>query len=532
MTNLVITGFMGTGKTTVGQEVARRLGWDFIDMDQVIEERAGKSITSIFAEDGEIAFREMEAQVCQELSTMRQSTSTVIATGGGTLVNPQNRKLMLENSTVVCLTCETGEILHRLNTNVPPTRPLLAVDNPYAEIEKLRHTRQAAYDAIPWQVDTTGLSIGEITAQVSTLADLQTLQIQTGQEEYPIYVGQGILTYLGGLLTASGIPRESRIAVVSNPTVAALYREPVLQSLRQVGFQPCSCTIPDGEAYKTLDNVARLYDQFLEMGLDRSGTVLALGGGVTGDMAGFAAATFMRGVRFIQVPTTLLAMVDASIGGKTGVDLPQGKNLVGAFKQPELVFVDTGVLATLPVEEIRSGMAEVIKHGILDDNGLFDMLQSGQLSPEGLSPQIVAQAIEVKAKVVSQDPLEQGLRITLNLGHTVGHALESLSNYQLRHGEGVAIGLVAATRIAVALGYAEIELVQQIVTTLEAWGLPTQCPPFSAEEIMAAMAHDKKHQGKHLRWVLPCDIGEVKVTNDVPRDVVEAVLCKLGARKA
>jgi 3-dehydroquinate synthase len=261
--------------------------------------------------------------------------------------------------------------------------------------------------------------------------------------------------------------------------------------------------------------------------LDRSGAVLSLGGGVTGDIAGFAAASFMRGVRFAQAPTTLLAMVDASVGGKTGVDLPQGKNLVGAFKQPAMVLIDPAVLATLDAAEIRSGMAETIKHGVIGAPDLFAELEANPQSP--LSAAQLARSLRVKIETVEEDPFEQGRRAVLNLGHTVGHGLEKLSGFSLRHGEAVSIGMAAAARIAAELGQADPSLADRIEAALAAWELPVRCPPFDADEIWKAMAHDKKKRGRGLRWVLPRAIGEVEITEDVPPGVVKSSLSSLGA---
>jgi 3-dehydroquinate synthase len=284
-----------------------------------------------------------------------------------------------------------------------------------------------------------------------------------------------------------------------------------------------------------LDTVAFLYDRFLSIGLDRSSAVLSLGGGVTGDIAGFAAASYMRGVRFVQLPTTLLAMIDASVGGKTGVDLPQGKNLVGAFKQPELVLIDPTVLQSLSVDEFRSGMAEVIKHGTIGAPDLFDALaDSGPqtTSSEGrvLDSGQIARALQVKIDVVEQDPFETGRRAVLNLGHTVGHALERLSGFSLRHGEAVAIGMVAAAFIAEKLGRAQPELPRRIEAALRNWNLPVRCPPYEIGAILHAMAHDKKQSHDGLRWVLPHEIGDVRIVKDVPLSLVESVLHEMGGR--
>jgi len=567
--NLILTGFMGTGKTAVGQAVARRLGRPFVDMDAEIEARAGKPIPRVFAEDGEAAFRRLETALCEELSTQR---GLVVATGGGALVDPGNRARMMDSGTVVCLTCDVDEILNRVKRERKPNRPLLDVTDLRAEVERLLEVRHEAYQAIPWQVDTTGLSLEAVAARVMQIATApgvilehsQGLLFQHGAESpcytlpvrypgggYAIHIGEGLLAHIGRALRAAGVPEGGHVAIVSNPVVAPLYGAQVEEALRSAGLRPFACAIPDGEQHKTLATVAGLYEQFLAGGLDRSGTVLALGGGVTGDVAGFAAASFMRGVRFVQVPTTLLAMVDASVGGKTGVDLPQGKNLVGAFKQPALVVVDPTVLATLPPEEIRSGLAEVIKDGVIGDPDLFAELEAGvhytqreshSAALRGLESDSaalqglkidnahIARALGVKIEIVEKDPFEGGRRAVLNLGHTVGHALEKLSGFGLRHGEAVGIGIVAAARIAVKLNRADPSLPGRIAALLAAWGLPVQCPPFDADAIWEAMAHDKKRQGRGLRWVLPRAIGAVEITEDVPPHIVNSVLGSMGAR--
>jgi len=526
--NLVLTGFMATGKTRVGREVARRLGRPFVDMDAVIEARAGKSIPSIFADDGEAAFRRMEAELCRELGG---ESGLVIATGGGALIDAANRQAMMRQGMVICLSSDSDEIQRRLSRNDAADRPLLDVPDPQAEIVRLLAERQDAYAAIPWQVDTTRLSVDAVVEEVIRLAGSVTLQVSYPGGAYPIQIGDGLLRHAGGALRATGSVPGDRVAVVSNPEVMPLYGQQVEAALRAAGYRPVSCIIPDGEQYKTLDTVAALYDQLLQGGLDRSSAVVSLGGGVTGDVAGFAAATFMRGVPFVQVPTTLLSMVDASVGGKVGVDLPQGKNLAGVFKQPVLVVIDPKVMATLPDGEVRSGMAEVIKHGIIGAPDLFLELES-RPSTTGFEASVaqLARALSVKIQVVEEDPFEQGRRAVLNLGHTVGHALERLSDFGLRHGEAVAIGMVAAARISAEMGRAEASLPGRIEAALAAWGLPVRCPPFSIEAISEAMIHDKKRRGASLRWILPHSIGHVEVADDVPDPIVFSVLTGMGAR--
>lgn len=526
--NLILTGFMGTGKTSVGRELARRLGRPFVDMDAEIEARAGKPIPHIFAQDGETSFRQMESALCKELSARQ---GLVIATGGGALVDPAIRAQMMSSGTVVCLTCDVEEILRRVTQTGNADRPLLNVADPRAEIERLLEVRRQAYAAIPWQVDTTELSMAEVAESVMALAGAVTLLVCHPGGEYPIHIGHGLLPCTGEVLRGVGVAEGSRVAIVTNPVVAPLYGAQIQEALRSAGFQPFACSIPDGEQHKTLASVAALYEQFLANELDRSGTVLSLGGGVIGDLAGFAATTFMRGLRFVQVPTTLLAMTDASVGGKTGVDLPQGKNLVGAFKQPALVVVDPAVLATLPPEEIRSGMAEVIKHGVIGAPDLFAELETGggDLSSwwEGEGVTRLVRSLRVKIDVVEEDPFERGRRAVLNLGHTVGHGLERLSNFTLRHGEAVSIGMVVAGRLASRLGHAPPTLADRVEASLAIWGLPVRLPPFSPSAIWEAMAHDKKRRGRSLRWVLPRAIGDVFVTDQASRTDVLAVLKSL-----
>jgi len=530
MSNVVITGFMGTGKTTVGREVGRRLNRPFMDMDAEIEARAGKSVGRIFAEDGEGAFRQMEARLCAELSARQ---GLVIASGGGTLVDASNRAQMMANGTVVCLTCSVDEILLRLRQAGNPERPLLQGADPRARIEQLLQARREAYEAIPWQIDATGLEVEAVSARVLEIVNTISLSVRYPGGEYKIHVGHGQLRHIAGLLRASGLPADSLVALVSNPLVGSLYGAALASALQSARFRPFVCSIPDGEQYKTLTTVANLYEQFLAAGLDRSGAVLALGGGITGDVAGFASATFMRGVPVVQLPSTLLAMVDASVGGKTGVDLPQGKNLVGAFKQPSLVLIDLAMLATLPPEELRCGVAEVVKHALIGDADLIAALETGAgnlLLWQGVQGAAwIARALRVKIQIVEQDPFEQGRRAVLNLGHTVGHALETLSGFRLRHGEAVSIGMVAAARIAVELGLADPLLVDRLEAVLVAWGLPVRCPPFDTAAICQALAHDKKRQYRKLRWVLPRGIGRVEIAEDVPLHLVESVLQRMGA---
>lgn len=362
---------------------------------------------------------------------------------------------------------------------------------------------------------------------------METTPVHTPEGSYDIVLGEGVLDKLGQLMIERGL--SGRVAIVSDETVANLYADQVAGSLRDAGFTPTLVTFPAGEEHKNLDTVRDLYDALVSAGLERGSSVVALGGGVVGDAAGFVAATFLRGVPLVQVPTTLLAMVDASVGGKVGVDLPQGKNLVGAFKQPALVIADVGTLGTLPDREFQAGLAEIIKAGIIGDPMLFEHLEHQGHEPLSW---VIRRAIEVKRDVVQEDPFERGRRAVLNLGHTFGHAIEVLNAYRLLHGFAVSMGMVIAARAAVALGLAEPGLEARIADTLARHGLPIRHNEASPERIWKAMKTDKKRKASVQRYVLPRAIGDVIVTSEVPKGTIIQVLretCELqsvGAARA
>jgi 3-dehydroquinate synthase len=338
----------------------------------------------------------------------------------------------------------------------------------------------------------------------------QSLTVNTPEGSYQIHIERGAYARLSERLGSR------RAVIVTNPTIAALHRETLQGALPDATF----VEMPDGEQYKTLETVAQLYRDFVAAGLDRAGAVIAFGGGVIGDTAGFAAATYMRGVSLIQVPTTLLSMVDSSVGGKVGVDLQQGKNLVGAFKQPDTVLIDPDYLHTLPPKEWRCGMAEVIKHGLLSDPALLD---PALWTPER-SEELIARAVKVKIDVVEQDPYEKNIRAHLNLGHTFAHAVENVSHYAWAHGEAVGIGLVAAGKLSHRLGLCGPDLPAQIEDAVAEIGLPTRLGGLDAAALWAAMATDKKWQAGKSRFVLLKGAQQPEIVDGVSREDVMAVL--------
>ncbi len=355
----------------------------------------------------------------------------------------------------------------------------------------------------------------------------QTLTVGLGERSYPICIEDGIIENIGADLAQRDI--ASRYAVIADNYVAKLYGATLMASLTEAGIQAELLTFPRGESSKNLQVFAELSSKLARMGIDRKSGLIALGGGVTGDLTGFLAASYMRGIPFVQVPTTLLAQVDSSVGGKTGVDIPEGKNLVGAFYQPKAVYIDTAVLTTLPVEEYLGGIAEVIKYGVIRDFDFYCFLERNLDAILTLQPDIVQEMIrtccQTKADVVAEDEREADLRRILNFGHTIGHAVEAASDFSIIHGHAVAIGMVAALRLAVASGLCKRKEAGRVATLIHSFGLPTEIPAdMDRERIKSYIKTDKKSIGGSVFYVLPTTIGEVVITNEVTDEDVDAIL--------
>jgi 3-dehydroquinate synthase len=359
------------------------------------------------------------------------------------------------------------------------------------------------------------------------------IKVDIPEHAYEIAIAPGSLDQLGEQMSKLNLGKK--VLLVSNPVIFKHYGAVAIAALTKTGFEVTNYNLPPGERYKTLNSIQKLYDVALENRLERSSTIVALGGGVIGDMAGFAAATWLRGINLVQVPTSLLAMVDSSVGGKTGVNHPKGKNLIGAFYQPRFVLIDPEVLKTLPTREFKAGMAEVIKYGVIWDEELFTQLAASKhldqlryIKPEMIE-YIITRSCQAKADVVSQDEKEAGLRAILNYGHTIGHAIESVTGYNLlKHGEAVGIGMVAAGQIAVELGLWQKEDIERQNSLIQKTGLPSQLPSgLDIQAIIDALQLDKKVKSGKVRFVLPTQIGAVKVTDEVPTDVIRRVLEKM-----
>jgi 3-dehydroquinate synthase len=500
---IFLYGPPGSGKSSLAGWLAERLELPCYDLDQRIEQGGGRSIPQIFSEEGENGFRQREQNALREVLNQKPG---VVALGGGALLDSDNRRLAENSGIILCLTASQQTLIERLQTaNI--SRPLLGGGNDWqARLTRLLEARREHYASFAHRVPTDGLTLEETGWEA--LRALGMYRIRGMGQPYTLIVRNGVLDSISGHLADLG--RSQTAALVCDDHTAALYAAQVEVRLSAAGWRVQSCRIPAGEIHKTLSTAAELWAQFVAGGLDRGSLVLALGGGVVGDLSGFAASAFLRGVDWVNLPTTLLAMVDAAIGGKTGVDLPQGKNLVGAFHPPRLVLADPLTLQSLPVEEIRSGMAEVVKHAVIGDPDLLEACAAGLEGLSGKWEWLVRRAAAVKVRVIEADPYEQGLREVLNFGHTLGHALEKASGYRLRHGEAVAIGMVIETRIAERLGLAANGLSEQLGQVLQRIGLPVQPPPgLAVEDLRAALQVDKKRRRGELRFSLPRRVGQV-----------------------
>jgi 3-dehydroquinate synthase len=538
--NIFLVGLMGAGKTTIGRLLARKLNKRFVDSDHEIEARTGASIPWIFEIEGEACFRRREADMIRELSAQHD---LVLATGGGAVLNPASRALLAERGTVVYLRASINSILAR--TSHDKNRPLLQTADPRKKLEELLAQRDPLYREIADLVIDTGRPnvqsmVQTILDQIAALEEARarrlaktsmnepaplTLNVELGERSYPILIGPRLLDDPALLARHVG---GGKAAIVTNTTVAPLYLERVAGALRAAGIEVVEIVLPDGEEHKNWQSLNLVFDALLEHRCDRKTTLVALGGGVIGDLTGYAAASYMRGVPFVQVPTTLLSQVDSSVGGKTGINHPLGKNMIGAFYQPRAVLADTATLDTLPPRELAAGLAEVIKHGAILDAAYFDWIEANIAKLVAREPEAMAHAIarscEIKAEVVRKDEREGGLRAVLNFGHTFGHAIESGLGYgQWLHGEAVGCGMVMAADLSARLGLVDEATVERMRRLVAAAGLPTVAPDLGEARWIELMAVDKKNEGGAIRFILLKPLGSPSITT-VPLETLRATL--------
>ncbi len=531
--SIVLVGLMGSGKTAIGRRLAARMGMPFRDADAEIELAAGRTIAEIFGRYGEPAFRDGERRVIRRLLA---GSPVVLATGGGAFMDTETRRLIRTEATSLWLRCALPVLLRRVVGRTH--RPLLNGADPEAVLRRLLAERGPIYAEADIVVDcgddNPELTTTRVQDALLAFRPPRRVPVRVPSGSYDVVVGSGLLSRAGALL-APVLPQR-RAVIVADATVAPLHLPALLAGLAETGVDARSITVRPGEASKNFATFERLVGDLLESGVERRTTVIALGGGVIGDLAGFAAAATLRGLPFVQAPTTLLAQVDSSVGGKTGINTAHGKNLVGAFHQPRMVLADTATLGTLPARELRAGYAEIAKAGLIGDAEFFAWCEAnGHAVVRGdraAQAEAIVRACAFKAAVVGDDEREEraaGGRALLNLGHTFGHALEAELGYgAILHGEAVAIGIGLAMRLSVRLGHCALADAERAVAHLASVGLPTTITELdrklSASRLLELMRRDKKMRDGNLTFVLARGIGEAFASADVPQEAVLSLL--------
>jgi shikimate kinase/3-dehydroquinate synthase len=543
--DVVLVGLPGSGKSVVGRRLANRHGASLVDLDERIEAAAGRSVADVFAEDGEAAFRALERDAIVQLGPADTAPDVrrVISTGGGAVVDPRNRWALYRGRTTIWLDGRPEVLAQRLRRS-PNVRPLVTGRDPIGTLRDLAAKRERFYAAT--EIHQSGVAevhgvVDAVEARIAGVGRAGTgttlLRAQTPIGRFVL--GDGIAAdALGAELDSLG---ARRAILVSEPGAWAAAGERLASTLRERGREVVHVLLPEGEAAKRLAIVEDGARELARLRVERSEPLVAVGGGALGDTAGFLAAVYLRGIRLIHVPTTLVSQIDSAIGGKTAVDLPEGKNLVGAFHQPSAVIIDISLLRTLPERQMRAALGEAVKMAALGDERLFELLESDgsavargddAVFATGVLAELVERAGWAKVEVVVADERERGTssgRVNLNLGHSLGHAFEAAGGYGgLLHGEAVAYGLRAAASIGVEAGITPPERAARIGSLLDSLELATEPLPYSLAAVLEHLAIDKKHADGRLRWVLPTADG-VLVRDDIEPVLVERAAANLLA---
>jgi shikimate kinase/3-dehydroquinate synthase len=497
---------MGAGKSTVATGLAEQLGTRALDLDARVEELSGRSISELFAERGESAFRALEKEALNGLP----GEVGVVSLGGGTVVDDETRQMLLRDGIVVTLTADPSVLAQRVGEGAG--RPLLGED-PRGDLERIIDARAFAYAEAHAIIDTGTLSLQEVVEEIVAVRNRAPIVVPLGLRTYCVEVGRGVRHRVG---VRANEHSAGKSVLVFDGAADRPWPVDAIRDLTLAGKPPIEVKLPGTEAHKNVASVEQVWDAALDAEVDRRAIVIGVGGGVVGDLTGFAASTLLRGVALGQVPTTLLAMVDSSVGGKTGFNRPRGKNLVGSFYQPKFVLCDVETLATLPDEERLAGLAEAVKSAWLDSEESVAMLERDAdallAGDADATIRAVRMSVLLKSRIVHEDENEAGRRMLLNLGHTVGHGLEAASDYQgIRHGEGVALGMIAAMRVAARLGRGRPQETERLTRLLAKLGLPTNLDERLNSRALGFIGSDKKRRGDKIHFVIPRLPGQTEI---------------------
>ena len=533
--NIYFTGFMASGKTRIGKLLASQLKLAYVDSDSLITERAGKSIAEIFEQDGEAKFRELEKEIIKEIS---KKENAVVSLGGGAITKSENVEVIKSSGILICMRAEPEVLCERIGRN--NNRPLMAGLDPEARLERIVNMlaeREKFYSLADFSIDSNeGPPEKHVLPRILDALKLwEYLAVRVNLasgETYPIFIGKGILKYANILLKTLKILPKCEMLVCTDSNIAKKQKKNFMMICQKAG-ESKNFIFPAGERSKNLEKLNSLWTFMLKKRYTRKTCLLQFSGGVVGDMAGFAAATYQRGISFVQFPTSLLAMVDSSVGGKVAINHPEGKNMIGAFYQPQAVVCDLSVLKTLPKEEFQAGLAEVVKYGIIYDSHFFEWLEKNANAllrkDAGALKYAVKRSCEIKAEVVGIDERELGLRAILNYGHTFGHAIEKLTNFnKFSHGITVGLGMRIAGRLSTIMGMWSEKDESRQNELLNKFGIPQtlkECGiKIDAEKTWDAIAGDKKAEKQTRVYILPLEIGKVvKTSAPSKKQVFEAL---------
>ncbi len=523
MNNLVLIGFPGSGKDSIGKEIAKKTDLIYFSTDNYISLKEKMNINRIFENFGENYFRKREQKALRRINNLN---NIVVSTGGGMPVHFKNSNLLKGLGKVIKLDCKLSDIIKRIRNT--ESRPLI---KDMESLKQLFEERKNAYDFADFEVNVSNKSIQDIADFIIKKLELKPKQrahlhkvinIKTKQKKYPVYIGVNIVERINEYIKKSN-RNPNKIIVISDALVSELYFDDLKGNLNNE-YDILHFIIKEGERNKNLNTVKEIYDYLLENRVNRNDLLISLGGGIVGDITGFVASTFKRGIGYVQIPTTLLSQVDASVGGKTGINHKQGKNMIGSFYQPDMVIINVSYLKTLPDKIYNSGISEIIKYGIISDNNLFSLLEKKRdeiiKREDEVLLKIIESSIAIKGKIVEEDENEDcGVRELLNFGHTIGHIIEKEAKYKkISHGEAVAIGMVEESRIAKQKGYLDKNDFERIKSLIDFYELPVVIPKnLTKENIINSLSQDKKVRSNRLILPMPIKIGESKI---------KEVLCK------